>query len=136
MAQLDKKMAVLKRALATLQESVADQQESAGYDEKRYNQWRDSLIQRFEYSTDLLWKVMRTYLQETYGADPQPAPKPVFRELFTMGLLSEPEAALFLEIVDARNTTSHTYKEEFADFLSKKIPGYYAAMAELVRRLK
>ncbi|HBY05380.1 MAG: Nucleotidyltransferase substrate binding protein, HI0074 family [candidate division TM6 bacterium GW2011_GWE2_42_60] len=136
MEKLVQKIVVLQKALSTLQESVADKKKSESYDEKLYRQYRDSLIQRFEYSTDLLWKVLRTYMQEVYGANPLPAPKPVFKEAFALGLLNENEAKIFFEMIDARNITSHMYQEEFADILSTKIPAFYEQMALLVTRMQ
>ncbi|MCL5436935.1 MAG: nucleotidyltransferase substrate binding protein [Candidatus Dependentiae bacterium] len=134
--KLTKKLETLRAALETLQESVSDKKESEHYDEKRYAQYRDSLIQRFEYCTDLLWKILKSYLQVKYGSVPVPAPKPVFKEAYSLGILSDCETELFLEMIDARNTTSHIYKEEFAEALSRSIPNFYRAMATLLQRLE
>jgi len=136
MEKLVQKIVVLQKALGTLQLSVADKKVSASYDEKRYCEYRDSLIQRFEYCMDLLWKVLRTYMQEVYGANPLPAPKPVFKEAFALKLISEQEAKLFLKMIDARNITSHMYQEEFAEVLVAQIPAFYEQMALLVSRMQ
>ena len=54
----------------------------------------------------------------------------------TARLLSEDEVRNFLEMIDARNTTSHTYREEFANLLYKQIPAHYHLMQALVDRIQ
>lgn len=59
---------------------------------------RDAAIQRFEYSFELTWKVLKRYLATT-GDAPEFNIKNLFREAAKRGL-------------KARNLTSHTYNEE------------------------
>ncbi len=131
---LKQKFATLQMALAKLEKSVARYEVSKTYDEERFEEYRDSLIQRFEYCTDLLWKVLKVYLEKVEGLQVA-SPKSVFRECYAKGILTEEGAEDFLLMVDARNTTSHVYRAEFADFLYKRIPGYYVRMRELVNKL-
>lgn len=39
-------------------------------------------------------------------------------------------------MIDARNTTSHMYREEFATVLYKQIPAYYVLMQKLVNKME
>ncbi len=56
-----------------------------------YDNFRDSVIQRFEYSIDGFWKYLNLYLVGR-GVQVKPAtPKVVFRELFKINLISEEE---------------------------------------------
>lgn len=134
MEKLVLKLAVVQKALATLERAVAKHRESEFFDEERFEEYRDSLIQRFEYSLDLIWKVARSYLLEVEGFS-EISPKPVFRACLSAKLLNEEETKKFLEMIDARNTTSHVYKEEFATILYKQIPAHYRLMRALADRM-
>jgi hypothetical protein len=60
---------------------------------------REALIKRFEYSIDTLWKYLKLYLKEKHGLE-QKSPKTVFKECLRLGLNSETETELSLEMVD------------------------------------
>ncbi len=134
MEKVIQKIAIVQKALAPLERSVSRHKESESYEEERFEEYRDSLIQRFEYSLDLLWKVLKSYLEEAEGIVVA-SPKAVFRACMAARLLGEDEVRNFLEMIDARNTTSHTYREEFANLLYKQIPVHYHLMQVLVDRM-
>jgi len=92
---------------------------------------RDSLIQRFEYSVDTLWKYIKEYLTTKKGII-QTHPKPIFRECFKAKLASEKEIEDLIRMIDSRNITSHAYKESIAEEISNKIPTYYKLMKKLL----
>ena len=96
---------------------------------------RDATIQRFEYTFEALWKFLKEYLKLKEGVVAN-APKSVFREIFTLGLLSEKETEQFLEMTDQRNETSHTYKEAVAQAIYQKIRNYDALMEKLLEKFK
>lgn len=80
---------------------------------------RDSVIQRFEYSFELSWQYISSYLFVKEAIVPEViASRSVFRTACKAHLLSDTETALALEMVESRNKTSHIYKEEFADYLA------------------
>lgn len=87
---------------------------------------RDSAIQRFEFTIDLAWKYIKTILEETKGVICN-SPKDCFREAFRQGLIEYND--IWIELVDLRNQTSHTYHEEVA----KKV---YTAIPEAIKYLK
>ncbi|HBY05624.1 MAG: Nucleotidyltransferase substrate binding protein, HI0074 family [candidate division TM6 bacterium GW2011_GWE2_42_60] len=134
METLKRKIQTFEAALATLEKAVSKHKASLSYDEERFEEYRDSLIQRFEYCTDLLWKVVKDYLEKVEGIHVA-SPKPVFRACYTATILSEEEVEAFLLMLDARNTTSHVYREEFASILYKEIPEYYQKMYLLINKL-
>lgn len=71
---------------------------------------RDATIKRFEFCFELSWKLMQAILQENgleaYG------PKGSIREAARLGLIDNPK--IWLELLKARNLTSHTYEEKTA----------------------
>jgi nucleotidyltransferase substrate binding protein (TIGR01987 family) len=73
---------------------------------------RDSVIQRFEYSYELCWKMMKRQLEID---SPTPVSvdamgfKDMIREAAERGLVNHPQA--WFEYRRQRNITSHTYNE-------------------------
>jgi len=67
---------------------------------------RNGLIQRFEFTIELAWKVMKDYLEEE-GFDFNPSPKDIFRQAQQAGIINYATDLLFgLEL---RNELSHDY---------------------------
>lgn len=88
----------------------------------------DSSIQRFEFTLDLAWKTVKTYLEEYRGVRCT-SPKGCFREAFQEGLIDNDP--FWLELVDLRNETVHTYQEALAE----RVYGQLAKAAEYFNRL-
>ena len=70
---------------------------------------RNGLIQRFEFTLDLSWKVMKDYLEEK-GFAFKASPKDTFR-LAQQGKFIDFAQAL-IDGLDIRNTLSHDYNED------------------------
>jgi len=96
---------------------------------------RDATIQRFEYTFEALWKFLKEYLKEREGIVSN-SPKSCFREIFSLGFITEEETVKFLEMTDRRNDTSHTYKEEVAQIIYSKIPEYFSEMKDLLKKFQ
>ena len=103
--------------------------------EKEQKVLRDSLIQRFEYSVDTLWNYLKEYFLEIKGVK-QDSPKPIFRQCLKSGLTKEEETEKLLLMVDDRNLTTHTYKEELANEIAKNIPQYFELMEKVLEESK
>jgi len=102
-----------------------------------YRTCRDSVIQRFEYSVDSLWKFLKAYLQEAKGVSFKViSPREFFRVASENKLISPEEFDVMLECVAARNLTSHTYKEEEAERLVKRVPACCDTMQTIIDRIK
>ena len=95
---------------------------------------RDAAIQRFEYTFETFWKVVKNYLDVQEGIICN-SPKSCFKEAFKAGLLSEEETIKILEMVDDRNLTSHTYREEVAEEIYRRIRDYWDLMDRVCRRV-
>lgn len=96
---------------------------------------RDSTIQRFEYSVDTLWKYLKEYLLQIKGIT-QNSPKPIFRNCLQANLATEKDVEKLIEMVDDRNLTTHTYKEDLANTISEHIPAYLNLMEKLLQESK
>ncbi len=88
---------------------------------------RDAAIQRFEYTFEIFWKLLKEYLKVKEGIICN-SPKSCFREAFNVKLLIEEETTKALEMTDDRNLTSHTYHEKVAEEIYSKIKDYYKFM--------
>lgn len=76
---------------------------------------RDAVIQRFEYTYELAWKMLKRHLDESEGSaavDPL-SRKDLFRLGGERGMVANVEA--WLTYHRARNETSHTYDESKAE---------------------
>lgn len=80
---------------------------------------RDSAIQRFEFTLDLAWKTTKTVLEEKFGVVCA-SPKDCFREAYRQKLIEYDN--YWLDLVDRRNETVHTYNEEKAQEIYKELP--------------
>ena len=99
----DIQLTELRRALSRLKEVLACPKDDI---------IRDSTIQRFEFTVELSWKVLHRYLRLSGYADPL-TPKQTIRESARLGLIRDPEA--WIGFIDARNLSSHTYREALAE---------------------
>ena len=100
-----------------------------------YEMARDSLIKRFEFSIDTLWKYLKAYLKEEKGIE-QKSPKDVFKECLRQNLISKEETVQALNMIDSRNATSHMYKEELAEQIFHDIPEFHKLMDSIINRWK
>lgn len=97
--------------------------------------YRDSVIQRFEYCSELFWKYLKRYLEHVSVPVEIIAPVPVIRSAYAAGILNDQEGEGALEMIKDRNKTSHIYKEEIAELLAQKIPQHYELMISVAKRL-
>jgi len=79
---------------------------------------QQGLIQSFEYTHELAWKVLKDYLEEQGFIDIIGS-KNASRTAFKEGLINDGE--IWMEMIEARNQTSHTYNIEIAMEIRSKI---------------
>ncbi len=115
MERLKERIATAERAQATLAELIGDTAPSKIV--------RDAAIQRFEYTSEALWRAAQRYLLVVEGVSVT-SPKGIARACGESGLLDDEDTELALEMVDDRNLTVHTYNEELAEAIFGRIPSY------------
>jgi nucleotidyltransferase substrate binding protein (TIGR01987 family) len=145
MERVNEKIADYLDALQTLQESVdlfyeykdLFEKNPTKKNESLFTSMRDSMIQRFEYCTDLFWKVLKLYLEETEKIDvPINSPRAIVREAVTARILNEVECSEYMSMVESRNRTSHIYHEAIADKIAHEVPSYYEFMHKMIQRIQ
>lgn len=73
---------------------------------------KEGTIQRFEFTHELAWKVMKDYL-EYEGITGISGSRSATREAFNKGLISEGQK--WMDMIESRNTTVHTYQAEILE---------------------
>ena len=86
---------------------------------------KEGLIQRFEYTFELAWKVLQDYLQ-FLGFQFQTGPNSTLQMAFENGLINNHDA--WRRMAKARITTSHTYNEGDADEIVHNIYNEYSCL--------
>lgn len=115
MERLEERLAVARRVLGTFQELLDIQYPSRVE--------RDAALQRFEYTCEAVWKAVQRYLQEVEGISIG-SPKGSIRASRDVGLISDEQTTLGLEMIDDRNLTVHTYNESLAEEIYRQLPSY------------
>lgn len=85
---------------------------------------QQGLIQSFEYTHELVWNVLKDFLQaqgvkEIFGSIN------ATREAFAVGLISNGE--VWMKMIEHRNKTVHTYNQELSDEIYSAIVKNYFA---------
>lgn len=88
-----------------------------------------ALIQSYEVCCELAWKVLKDYLLEN-GVSAY-LPKQVVKEAFNKNIISEGQ--IWIDMIDARNATSHEYNMEkvgvlltnISTIFSKELTNFY-----------
>jgi nucleotidyltransferase substrate binding protein (TIGR01987 family) len=90
-------------------------------------------IQFFEMSFELAWKVLKDYL-ESEGFEPK-SPKATLKQAFQSNLIED--GHIWMDALDDRNLTVHTYDEETAEEIEFKIKNeYFFILDKLYKKLK
>ncbi len=99
-----------------LQERIGDYLKAAGQLEKAARQpkdeyLRDSVIQRFEFTHELAWKMLKLRLEQEHIF--ARTPRETLQEALQAGFIEDGNA--WSDLQKMRNLTSHTYNESLAD---------------------
>lgn len=93
---------------------------------------RDGVIQRFEFTFELLWKCLKVFL-EREGIKCA-TPRDCLKSAFRAGLITDEDA--FLNMLDDRNKSSHIYSQQEAGKIFQNIKNsYVAGMEKLLKNL-
>lgn len=120
-------IAPLGKAFASLQVALA------AHDERPDDALiRDALIQRFEYTYELAWKLTKRYLETEHGENDADlwSRRDLFRVAAEAGLIDAPLD--WFEFMHMRNLTSHTYNEDTALRVAGVIPDFANACRRLI----
>jgi len=80
------------------------------------------LIQAFEYTHELAWKTLKDFISH-YNTIKLYGSKDTTREAFKADLITDGET--WMEMIDSRNLSSHTYNEVTTKIISNRIQTKY-----------
>ena len=83
---------------------------------------KQGLIQAFEFTHELAWNVMKDYFA-FQGNPTLTGSRDAARESFNKGLIEDGEG--WMEMIQSRNQSSHTYNRKIADEIVGKIVNRY-----------
>lgn len=81
-----------------------------------------ALIQAYEIVFELAWKTMKDYLE--FNGIITDTPRETIKEAFSKNIISDGQ--IWIEMMEARNKTSHTYREEYAKSMCDDILNIYS----------
>ena len=128
----------LEKAIASLQEAIEFScSKMAKEDNRLFRQFRNSVIQCFEFTYELSWKMLKRRLELD-------APTPsnidelnyndLMREAAVRGLIQDP--VLWMEYRKERNITSHAYNERMAQEVYEAAMKFFKDASELLKVLQ
>lgn len=88
----------------------------------------DGVIQRFEFTFELLWKTLKIYLEDE-GVQCK-TPKECLKEAFRIDLMEDGE--IFLDMLEDRNRTLHIYNKKESEKIFQRIKNDYLAHIEKI----
>lgn len=92
------------------------------------------VIQAFEVSQELSWKVMKDFLEEQ-GKTDLFGSKNAVKEAFNVGIISD--GAIWFDMIKSRNLTSHIYDEnEILKILEVILNDYIAVFTDFENKMK
>jgi nucleotidyltransferase substrate binding protein (TIGR01987 family) len=95
---------------------------------------KQGLIQAFEYTHELAWKVLADFLKDRGNTDIFGS-KDATREAFNLGIITHGD--IWMDMIKSRNLTSHTYNEETAEAIVHHIQTvYHKAFCQLKEKLE
>ena len=111
-----------ERAFLLLREAMDNDLESLSQLEK------EGIIQRFEYTFELVWKVIKDKMEDDGVILDKISPKAVIKKAYAAKYIQDAET--WLKMIGDRNLMSHTY--DFAKFeaVIKTIAGSYLPLLE------
>jgi len=94
---------------------------------------KDGVIQRFEFTFELLWKALKIYLE--YNGIEVRTPRNSLKEAFRINLFDDEE--IFLDMLADRNLTSHIYDKETSEEIFDRIKAVYIpAIEKVLKKLR
>lgn len=117
------------KAFAQLKEAVelSEQRKLSKLEEQ-------GLIQTFEYTHEMAWNVLKDFLEDR-GVQRLYGSKDATREAYKTGLIENGE--VWMQMIESRNLTSHTYNEEVATaIVSAVIHSYFAEFSDFHTRIQ
>lgn len=93
---------------------------------------RDSAIQRFEFTFELFWKMLKVYA--AFQGFEVRSPRESVQKALALGIIEDED--LFLAMLESRNLAAHTYHEAMAEDIYGRLSNYAGAMISVAQLMK
>ena len=121
----------LRQSVEYINQNIIDKDESVEDEDLDFvlsEMIKEGLIQRFEYTHELAWNVMKDYA-EYQGNSTVGGSRDASREAFQLNLVTNGQ--VWMDMIVSRNKTSHTYNDATANEIYVKIlKEYFPAFIE------
>jgi len=117
-------------SLKTLEDAILESQKKEN--KEKFEYFRDSVIQRFEYTAEIAWKTLKLALEEIEWIECN-SPKSCFKDWFSNWYISN--LKIYYSIIESRNSTSHNYEEWNSTVLYDNILTYIKYLKELYEQI-
>ncbi|MCX6580319.1 MAG: HI0074 family nucleotidyltransferase substrate-binding subunit [Candidatus Aminicenantes bacterium] len=111
--------------------SVVDRQEKI-YEDGYSDIYLDLVVKRFEFTFEMSWKAIKRYLD--FIGIGCINPRSCFKEAFAQGLIES--ETVWLEMIETRNLSSHTYSEDEIKEILDKLNLYNEAFTNLKKNIE
>jgi len=121
MKRLEQTRGDFKSALIALEQAVVEAESDLEV---------DGMIQRFEFTYELLWKLLKLYL-EREGIFVR-TPRECFKEAYRLGFIANEEHGL--KMIDDRNVSVHIYDRALSREMLERIKTWYVKIFQEILR--
>lgn len=121
-----------RKALAKLRQAVELVPKQQELSEEIDELLKEGLIQRFEYTHELSWKVMKDYAEYQGYADIHGS-RDAIRKALEMGIIEDKQ---WMNTIIDRNLTSHNYNDEVsAEIYEEIVQTYYPLFCQFEEKM-
>lgn len=122
-----------RKALTRLSQAVRIMSNKLAFNTEIDDLLKEGMIQRFEYTHELAWKVMKDYA-EYQGYTDIRGSRDAIRRAFEMKLIDDKR---WMESIESRNLTSHNYNDEVASEIYETIMQlYYPLLCAFEKKMR
>ncbi len=122
--RIDQRLADFERAFQRLEEALRE-------DPAKSSAILDGTIQRFEFTFELAWKLMKDFLQ--YNGVEAGSPRETIKAAYAASYIEDGEG--WIQMLEDRNKTSHLYDEKESAAIYKRIQTNYCKMFQALDKL-
>ena len=95
---------------------------------------KNGQLQKFEYTLELIWKTLKSFLKEEKGIIVQGS-KDTFREIAPFIELSPDVVSDILKVIDDRNSLAHEYEEFIMNNIYPKLKSHLDLLIMVVNKI-
>ena len=131
MEKLIKKLDLYQKAVSSFEKLLEQNLNELNLSDTLIDGLKNGQIQKFEYCTELTWKLIRRFLIEVDGIEAK-SPKESIKEYFLKGYIEEAQYEKMFQMINDRNDLSHLYSESEFELILKCLPEYLKLMKSVL----